>query len=238
VNARAHMTGVEVDEDVTGNRYIGTADDLINAGVISAAHLPEGTSTTFFDGTKVDGRKVKGAQFERWMQVRVWGKAGRLTRFVVTKGVTRVEREERERATARRLEEISCDAPKPDIGIDRVREACSDASSTLEVGTHVLADGDAAVVTGAYELRRVREKDGEYLSPNGGRINYRWGYVCRLMDGKEFFFAAHDLASASGRPTHLRIAFRAPKSGCAEETRAEQQPVAWPLSCVHEEVPC
>lgn len=237
MNARVHAIGVQFEKDLSGDRYIGTAADLINAGVIRPAHLPEGISSTFFDGIKVDGRTVKGAQFERWMQVRVWGKEGRLSRLVVTKGVTRQERLKRQQAQAQQLAEIASNAPKPDIGIDRVREACSNASSRLEVGTHVLADGDAAVVTGGYELRRVREKDGEYLSPSGNRINYRWGYVCRLMDGEEIFFAAHDLVSASGRPTHLRIAFSAPRIDSPEEHRIDEQPEAWPFPWVLGEVP-
>lgn len=238
MNARVDAIGVQFEKDTSGDRYIGTADALIKAGVITAEHLPEGTSTTFFDGIRVDGRAVKSAQFERWMQVRVKGKEGRLNRFVVTKGVTRQERARREQDQAQHLEEITVNAPKPDIGIDEVREACSHASSTVEVGTHVLADGDAAVVTGAYQLRRVREKDGEYLCSNGRRISYRWGYVCKLIDGEEFFFAAHDLASESGRPTHLRVAFRAPKTSVAEEDQVDKQTMAWPFPCVHEEAPC
>lgn len=237
MNATAPAIGVQFEKDVAGDRYIGTADALINAGVVTAAHLPKGTAATFFDGFRVDGRTVKGAQFERWMQVRVWGKEGGLSRFVVTKGVTRQERAKRQHAQAQQLKEIAFNAPRPDIGFDGVRQACSTASSTLEVGTHVLADGDAAVVTGAYQLRRVREKEGEYSTSTGERISYRWGYVCRYLDGEEFFFAAHELASMAGRPTHLHIAFRAPRSSCVEEPRADQQPMARPFPCVHGEHP-
>jgi hypothetical protein len=181
---------------------------------------------------------VKGAQFERWMQVRVWGKEGKQTRFVVTKGVARHERERRERAKALLLEELERNAPKSDIGLQGVRDAFSNASSTLKVGTHVLAAGDAAVVTGQYQLHRVRDSDGEFSSPNGGRMDYRWGYVCKLTSGGEFFFAAHDLAIEPGRPSHLRIVHSAPRTRSITEHQAEKVAGGpWPFPRVHGEVP-
>ncbi|MDQ0084549.1 hypothetical protein J2W35_004918 [Variovorax boronicumulans] len=205
MKAGVYAPGVDFDEDVTGDRYFGTAQALIDAGVISMEHLPEVSSVTFFKGVKVDGRTVKGAQFEHWMQVRIWGSHNRVQRFVVIKGVTREERCRREEARRQEVEELARTAPKKDPGFDGVHSMNYRASATFVIGEEVFAHGKAATVTSNYKLIRVADEEGEF-SNGVNRADYIPGYLCRIHDsGEEFFYPAHAVRSKSGAVGHLRL---------------------------------
>ncbi|MFL9670475.1 hypothetical protein WIX39_026330 [Variovorax sp. AB1(2024)] len=198
-----YAPGVDFDADASGDRYFGTAQALIDAGVIKAEHLPKATSVTFFNGVQVDGRTVKGAQFEQWMQVRIWGKSDRITRFVVTKGVTR---EERARRVAAHADEATPNINRPaDPGLQEVQRLIHSVSAAFAEGEEVFAGGQSATVTGGYMLRRVSTEDGEFSHGNK-LFNYRPGYTCRMHDsGAEYFFSAHELQSKKGGRSYLRL---------------------------------
>lgn len=221
--------GVEFDAGVSGDRYQGKPEALIAAGVITAAQLPAMASVTFFDGMKVDGRKVKATQDERWMQVTFIGRNLR-----VTKGIPADERARRQAARRAEIEEIERNTPKQDIGEAGALEAFKKSGAGLEVGDCVYAGGEAASVTGGYRLRTVRSGEGEYLSSNGNRIDYRWGYVCKTTDGKEYFFAAHEVTAKQGRASHLRLAYAATPAAppMAIEPPAEVEAVVWPFPII------
>ena len=206
MKAGVYAPGVDFDADVSGDRYFGTAQALIDAGVISVGHLPTTTSVTFFDGAKVDGRKVKGNQFERWMQIRLWGRHDKVQRFVVTKGVTR---EERARRAAEHRQTHAEDAKQntsrpADPGLPEVQRLIRSVSAAFAEGDEVFACGDAATVTGGYMLRRVCSEDGEFAHGKE-LVNYRPGYTCRLHEsGKEYFYAPHELMAKKGGRSYLR----------------------------------
>lgn len=192
--------GVEFDAGVGGDHYGGSVHALIAANVIALEHIPAGTSVTFFDGVQVDGRKVKGSQDERWMQVRFTGRNLR-----VTKGITREERARREEARRQEVEELARTTPKKDPGIDSARQMDYMASAVLPVGTAVFVYGEGATIAGGYKLRRVCTKDGQYADGER-RVDYIPGYTCRLdEDGSEFFYPAHAVRAKSGAMTHLRL---------------------------------
>ncbi|MET3441349.1 hypothetical protein ABIC94_002107 [Variovorax paradoxus] len=194
------IPGVEFDAGVSGDRYSGSIEALIAAGIITAEHLPAATSVTFFNGVQVDGRKVKGMQDERWMQVRCVGRSLR-----VTKGITREERARREQARQQEVEELARTTPKKDPGIDSARLMDYTASAVLPVGTAVFAYGEGATIVGEYKLRRVYTKDGQYADGER-RLDYIPGYTCRLdEDGAEFFYPAHAVRAKSGAIGHLRL---------------------------------
>ena len=238
MNKRAYAPGVDFDQDVSGDRYFGTAQALIDAGVITAEQLPAISSVTFFKGEKVDGRSVKGAQFEHWMQVRAWGGRNNVKRFVVTKGVTREEH-------ARRLDawqqEMRPEAPteRRDPGPEAVAGMIKSASTAFNLGQEIYAGGELATVVGGYMLRRVGCGEGEFVS-GGSSFNYQPGYTCKLREsGEVFFFAPHQLTDSAGRATHLRIVRNsAPaKERRAEPAIVESKAAAWPFPVVCGEPP-
>jgi len=192
--------GVEFDAGVGGDHYVGSVHALIAANVIALEHIPAGTSVTFFNGVQVDGRKVKGSQDERWMQVRF---AGRNLR--VTKGITREERARREEEYRQKAEELARTAPRKDPGFDGARAMDYKASATLPVGTAVFAQGEWATVVGEYKLRQVTMEGGQFVDGQR-RVNYIPGYRCRLDEGgEEFFYPAHAVRARSGAVSHLRL---------------------------------
>lgn len=196
-----HAHGVEFDAGVGGDHYSGSIDALIAAGIITAEQLPTATSVTFFNGVKVDGRKVKAMQDERWMQVRCVGRSLR-----VTKGITREERARREEARRLEVEELARTAPREDPGFDGARAMEYRASAAFIVGDEVFAGGKAATVVGAYKLYRVLDDDTGEFSDGKTRADYRHGYLCRLeSDGEEFFYPVHGVRAKSGAVGHLRL---------------------------------
>ncbi|MDQ0571647.1 hypothetical protein QFZ42_003481 [Variovorax paradoxus] len=194
------IPGVEFDAGVGGDHYVGSAQALIAAGLITQAHIPQVASVTFFNGVQVDGRKVKGMQDERWMQVRYVGRSLR-----VTKGITRKERARREEARRQEAEELARTAPKKDPGFDGARAMNYKASAAFVIGDEVFAYGHAATVTSTYKLHRVRDDEGEF-SNGETRGDYVPGYLCRLNEsGEEFFYPAHAVRAKSGAVGHLRL---------------------------------
>jgi len=193
--------GVEFDAGVSGDHYSGSVEAIIAAGIITADQLPAATSVTFFNGVQIDGRKVKGSQDERWMQVRF---AGRNLR--VTKGITREERARREEARRQEVEELARTTPKKDPGFDGARTMNYQASAAFQIGDEVFAGDKAATVAGAYKLYRVRDDDTGEFSDGEIRADYRHGYLCRLQsNGEQFFYPAHGVRARSGALSHLRL---------------------------------
>lgn len=72
------------------NRYIGTAEDLIAAGVIQPHHLPAKCAVTFYKGVK-QSRGCRVDWDEHYLKVQRKGR-----QFAVNVGVPRAERERRQ----------------------------------------------------------------------------------------------------------------------------------------------
>lgn len=204
MSAAAHP-GVEYDAGTGGDTYLGKAEALIAAGLVAAEQLPGApgmppTSTTFFDGARVD-RSQRVPHDERWMNVVKYGK-----NFRVTKGIAAEESRRRTAARQAEIEEHQRNQPRTDIGMDAALEAFNNASTLFKVGDKVWIGKHPAVVTGEYKLRRVRNSDGEYLdAAKGYRVDYKHGYTCQYRNGEEFFFEPGDLTDEDGAPTHLRL---------------------------------
>lgn len=223
MSAVSKTQGVEYIACVSGDRYLGKPEALIAAGIVTADQLPGQpgmplTSATFVDGVRMDGRKAKCIRDSRWMQVTLTG-----NHVHVTKGIPDDERERRRAVERAEIEEMARSTPRVDIGVEADRAEIAAASAVLAEGDIVLAAGDVAVVTGSFKKRRVLEDDGEFGLPDGRRFNYRYGYDCRLSDGKEFFYPPGKVKLADGRASHLRL---------VPSRRAEPK-VTWPFPVVH-----
>lgn len=200
MKAGEYAPGVEFDAGVAGNHYLGSAQALIAAGLIAPEHIPKVSSVTFFNGVKVDGRRVRGMQDERWMQVRVVG-----SRLQVTKGIGREERARREAARQQEAEDLLRTSPRKDPGADGVRMMDYRASAALQVGEQVFIDGCAATISGAFKQYVVQNEKGQFTDGER-RWDYLSGYLCRIHEsGKEFFYPAHAIEAKSGARTHLRL---------------------------------
>lgn len=200
MKAGEYAPGVEFDAGVAGDHYLSSAQALIAAGVIAPEHAPKASSVTFFNGVKVDGRKVRSMQDERWMQVRVIG-----SRLQLTKGIARKERARREAARQQEVEDLNCTIPRKDPGFDGVRAMDYRASAALQVGEQVFIDGCAATVSGAFKQYVVQNEKGQFTDGER-RWDYLSGYLCRMHEnGKEFFYPAHAIQAETGTRTHLRL---------------------------------
>ncbi|NDZ12076.1 hypothetical protein C7T35_15280 [Variovorax sp. WS11] len=202
--ARA-FPGVEYAAGISGDIYLGKPEALIAAGLLTAEHIPgwpgmPPTSATFFDGARVD-RRQRVPHDERWMHALRYGNNIRLT-----KGISAEEKRRREEALRAEIEEEDRNQPKTDIGMDAALKAFNDASTLFKVGDKVRVGDKPAVVTGEYQLRRVRSSDGEFFdAAKGYRVDYRPGYTVQYRNGEEFFFAAGYLSDEDDAPTHLRL---------------------------------
>lgn len=201
---RAAAHGVEYDAGTGGDIYRGKPEALIAAGLLTAEQIPgwpgmPSTSATFFKGARVE-RRQRVRHDQHWMQVTRIGNNIRLV-----KGISIEEQRHRWDTRQAEIEETERNQPKADIGFDGACKAYDQASALFEVGDRVLYCNSPMVVTGEYKLRRVNNKEGEFVDGRGERIEYRYGYTCQYRNGEEYFVPAGYLTDDDGAPTHLRL---------------------------------
>jgi len=66
-------------------------------------------------------------------------------------------------------------------------------------------DGEPLVITGGYELRGVFGKNGAFLTEDGKRFDYAWGYTARRPNGSQHFYPAYKLQRENYTVGHLRL---------------------------------
>lgn len=223
MSAVSKTQGVEYIACVSGDRYLGKPEALIAAGIVTADQLPGQpgmplTSATFVDGARMDGRKAKCIRDSRWMQVTLTG-----NHVHVTKGIPDDERDRRRAVERAEIEEMARSTPRVDVGYEAGRAEIVAASAVVVEGDLVLANDEMAAVTSGFKLHRVMEDEGEFSVPDGRRFNYRYGYNCRLHDGREFFYAPGQIKRADGRASHLQL---------VASKQAERKAI-WPFPVVH-----
>ncbi|MFM9427338.1 hypothetical protein RCH10_003794 [Variovorax sp. GrIS 2.14] len=201
---RDEMPGVSFDMDWQGKHYIGTAEALAAAGLLTLDQLPglpgmPSTATTYVNGIRLP-RTARPVHDESYKRIFKMGAA----KFRVTLGFNDEERARRERAEE---EDREADARiKHDPGYSAAHEAVRDASALFKVGDSVTVwGGAAAVITQGFGIHSVKEKEGEYLLDNGTRGSYRPGYVVQFRNGETFFAAAWKVMDADEAQTHLRL---------------------------------
>lgn len=193
--------GVEYSAGLGADHYLGAPKALIDAGLLKAGHVPgtpgmPKTSASFVDGV-MQPKTARPVHDERWSKATLIGRKLRLSI-----GISAAEK-----ARRAALQEAEFAAmPKPDIDAMSAVVALQRRSALFEVGTSVYAGSDLGMVVEPYGLHRVNSEDGEFLhKPTGTRYDWRYGYVCRLRSGEQFFFAAHKVSAERGTAGHLRV---------------------------------
>lgn len=197
--------GVEYDAGTGGDIYLGKAAALIAAGLLTPEQIPGSPNLPGASGTFVDGvpqpRYTKVPHDEHWMHVAKYATSVR-----VTKGISPEEQRRRMDARKAEIEEAERNKPKTDIGMDGALKAFAAATARFQVGDRAWNGGHPLVITGECKLRRVRNKDGEFLDAEKGyRVDYQYGYTGQYRNGEEFFFEPNELTDEDGAPTHLRL---------------------------------
>jgi len=96
-----------------------------------------------------------------------------------------------------------------DPGMEEMMKRASATPARLEVGDRVLyffgnKAGVEACIVKDYRMYSVKYEDGHYISDDGKRRDYRYGYVIRVKDSSEDFFTeAHTLTRDDCKPAHL-----------------------------------
>lgn len=99
----------------------------------------------------------------------------------------------------------------PGIVAARVAGALGrESPARLQIGERVLyfgSDGETGrevVVIDSYDIYGVREETGSFITADGRRIAYRYGY--RVVEGDQKYFAEpHQLTRDDCKPSHLRL---------------------------------
>lgn len=65
--------------------------------------------------------------------------------------------------------------------------------------------GELVEIVGEYKLSRCASRDGRYLTKEGTRLEYRYGYDAKLPGGKRYIFSAHELRAPDGSVRHIRL---------------------------------
>lgn len=221
------MAGVKHFDDRLGDNYIGTAQALLDAGIVTLDQLPgmpgmPKISVSFLDGAQLP-RQARAVHDERWMRVSLYG-----NKVIVSKGVSAEERERREAGKAAAAEAERKARGIPAIGVDAAASEAAKASAQFQVGDAVMVGGIPAVVTGPFRMRAVTDKDGEYVDHDGGRLTYQPGYVCRDEDGAEYFWPAHKVRLPGGSRSHLRLVRERVETPAVVEPAAPLQ-ASWPF---------
>ena len=103
-----------------------------------------------------------------------------------------------------------------DPGIEAARKRLIDSPARFNVGDRVRwcspwvdddDDGKELIVTGEYALHIVAaDDDGPFVMPDGRRITYKVGYLCRgRQDNESRFFPAGELQTRDYKTGHLRL---------------------------------
>lgn len=99
-----------------------------------------------------------------------------------------------------------------DPGIAEAKCRMQDTPACFKVGDFALnfgrndEYGTQVVVVRGYELSPVRADDGAYLTDDGERINYMYGYVVKHEKSGDTWFAKPcELTRGDCKPTHLRL---------------------------------
>lgn len=193
--------GVEYSAGLGADHYLGTPKALIDAGLLTAGQMP-GTpgmpksSASFVDGV-MQPKTARPVHDEHWSKATLIGRKLRLS--------IGISAAEKERRAALQEAEIAA-MPKPDIDAASAVQALQGRSAVFEVGATVYASGYLGMVVEPYGLHRVNSEDGEFLNPTTkARYDWRYGYVCRLRSGEQFFYAAHKVSADRGAAGHLRV---------------------------------
>ncbi|CAN5713448.1 hypothetical protein BH10PSE18_BH10PSE18_07880 [soil metagenome] len=224
------MAGVKHFDDRLGDNYIGTAQALLDAGIVTLDQLPgmpgmPKISVSFLDGEQLP-RQARAVHDERWMRVSLYG-----NKVIVSKGISAEERERREveKAAADEAKRKACGIPA--VGVDAAALEVAQASAQFQLGDVVMVGGIPGVVTGPFRLRAVCDKRGEYVDHDGGRLTYQPGYVCRDEDGAEYFWPAHKVRLPDGSRSHLRLVRERVEKAAVIEPAATEQ-ASWPFPIV------
>lgn len=202
--AHTNMAGVKHFEDRLGDNYMGAAQALLDAGLVTLGQLP-GTpgmpkiSVSFLDGEQLP-RQARAVHDERWMRVSLYG-----NKVIVSKGISAEERARREAEKTAAAEAERKAHGIPAIGLDAAAREAAQASAQFQVGDAVMVGGVPAIVTEPFRLYAVSAKNGEYVDEDGGRLVYRPGYTCRDKDGGQYFWPAHKVRLPDGSRSHLRL---------------------------------
>ncbi len=101
-----------------------------------------------------------------------------------------------------------------DPGREVARQRMAESPARLEVGDHVLCFyddseyGRKCVVVEGYGLYSIRRADGAFITRDGERIDYAYGYVIEVQ-GEQSFASPHRLTREDCKPSHLRLVSRA-----------------------------
>jgi hypothetical protein len=200
------MPGVSVSTDWEGKHYIGTAEALAAAGLLTLDQLPgmpgmPSTATTYVNGIR-QPRTARPVHDESYKRIFKMGAA----KFRVTLGFSDEESarqeqaEEKERKARARI--------KRDPGQPAAETAMLNSSAMFKVGDRVTTiDGDRAVILHGYAIYRVNDDDGEgeYMTDDGSHCDYMPGYVIQFRNGEKCFVSAWKLTDEDEAPTHLRL---------------------------------
>lgn len=193
--------GVEYSAGQGADYYLGMPKALVDAGLLKAVQIPgtpglPKTSASFVNGV-LQPKTARPVHDEHWSQASLVGRKLRLS--------IGISKAEKDRRAALHEAEVAA-MPKPDIDAASAVQALQSRSAMFEVGATVYASGYLGMVVESYGLHRVNSEDGEFLNPTTkARYDWRYGYVCRLRSGEQFFYAAHKVSAARGTTGHLRV---------------------------------
>lgn len=223
--------GVRRVDSPSSIQYWGKAEALIAAGILSSYQVPgqpgmPTTSASFVDGQMVD-RYARPKHDERWMQISLYGNGLR-----VIKGVSR----SRPSAPYVPADDFTL-GPRDNICASAAEMELSAESTVLRPGHRVQVNGHQAVVAGEYMLRKVVAEHGEFVL-RGERFDYLPGYTCRDSTGVAFFCSAHEIKSADGQATHIRLVRARSPAKLQEPSAASVQKIqVWPFPKVYGGLP-
>ena len=60
-------------------------------------------------------------------------------------------------------------------------------------------------ITSGFGFYRVNHPAGGFITKEGRRLDYKWGYAARRLGGQPLFYAAHQLAELNGGVRHIRL---------------------------------
>jgi len=93
-----------------------------------------------------------------------------------------------------------------DPGREEVLARQQQAGAQFQIGEAAQRrDGSLVEIVGAYGVYTVRDSAGQYLSQDGVRISYLWGYRVKAPGEQPHFAAPHQLRRKDGSPRHLQL---------------------------------
>lgn len=105
------------------------------------------------------------------------------------------------------LREIEMEGTFPDPGYDAAFAEARDSGCKLRVGSVCInTESDVSVeVVKPYGFYGVTIDDGPFVTSDGQRCAYQWGYLVRELGGDTYFLPAHHLVTANYSQTHLTL---------------------------------